>query len=134
MREHKRKYAGSAGKTLPRQQHQHQLRAAAAAAAEAARAELKKRCMLLGRARKYAKVAQNVRPGNGEKQREAGRVRGREKEGRRGEYTRERGALSALAALDCNDVSIRQWRKANENAETATATATESRQKHNKNC
>lgn len=134
MREHKRKYAGSAGKTLPRQQHQHQLRAAAAA--EAARAELKKRCMLLGRARKYAKVAQNVRPGNGEKQREAGRERGREKEGGRGEYTRERGALSAVVALDCNDVSIRQWRKANENAETATATATatESRQRHNKNC
>lgn len=128
MREHKRKYAGSAGKTLPRQQHQHQLRTAVA------RAELKKRCMLLGRARKYAKVAQNVRPGNGEKQREAGRERGREKEEGRGEYTRERGALSALAALDCNDVSIRQWRKVNENAETATATATESRQRHNKNC
>lgn len=86
MREHKRKYAGSAGKTLPRQQHQQQLRAAVAA--EAARAELKKRCMLLGRARKYAKVAQNVRPGNGEKQREAGRVRGRE----RGIHEREREA------------------------------------------
>lgn len=94
MREHKRKYAGSAGKTFRRQQHQR-----LSAAAEAARAELKKRCMLLGRARKYAKVAQNVRRGNGEKQREGEREGeeeeerdlGWERKAKRGEYARERG-------------------------------------------